>query len=101
MSSSLSDMSAPYRLGEGMSLRARTSTSPRNITTASAVMISDATRLKWLESNRTRKNAGAVSSATNVAARVSLRHSVANADACSLIEPGGPRSLLCIGHALA
>ena len=52
--------------------------------------LSEAARLQWLESNRTRKNAGAVSRATNVAARVSRRHSAASADACSLIEPVTP-----------
>ena len=46
MSSSLSDMSAPYRLGEGISLRVSTSTRPRKVTTATAVTISDAARLQ-------------------------------------------------------
>ncbi len=45
------------------------------MSTASAVMISDAMRLRWFDSYRTRKNAGAVSSATAVAARVKRRHS--------------------------
>jgi len=48
-------------------------------------MISAATRDRWFESYRTRKKAGAVSSATAVAARVSRRHSCASADASSLI----------------
>ena len=73
-----------------MNLRASTSTSPRNITTAANVITSDRISPRWLVLNRMRKNAGAVSSATNVAARVSRFHSAASAEACSLIEPDVP-----------
>ncbi len=91
MSCCLSEASAPYRLGEGISLRVTTSISPRNITTASAVTTSAQIRLRWFESNRIRKNAGAVSSATAVAARVSRRHSWASEEACWLIDPPAAR----------
>ena len=75
MSSRLRLSSAPYRVGDGISLRAMTSTSPRNITTAITVMISDQISPMWFESNRIRKNAGAVNSAATVAQRVSRCHS--------------------------
>jgi len=72
-----------------MNFLATTSTRPRKTTTASAVTTSETARLAWSESYRTRKNAGLVSSATAVAARVSPRHSRASAGACSLIGPLG------------
>ena len=49
-SSSLRLASAPYRLGEGISLRASTSTRPRNPITAITVISSDQIRPMWLES---------------------------------------------------
>ncbi len=74
MSSCCRLCSAPKRLGQGMILRTITSTRPRKATTAKNVTRIDHPRPQPSAWYKSRKNAGAVTSAMSVAARVSQRH---------------------------
>ena len=83
-SSSSSGFSAPYSDARGMYLCASTSTRPRNAITVRKVTSSAQPSDQSCWSVRKNSVAGAVSSATAVAARVSLRHSAASARDSSL-----------------
>ena len=67
-------LSAPKRLGQGISLRKSRSAKPRNTITAPTVAASDHSVLQPLYSLNQTKSAGLVSTATRVAARVRRRH---------------------------
>ena len=92
-------LSAPKRLGHGISRRKSRSAKPRNTITTPSVATSDQSVLQPLYSLNQTKSAGLVSSATAVAARVRRRHwsaSSVETAACGRTNPASGCSAVAI-----